>query len=238
MIDILKGGETVLGFTCLHFPFAHIDALDFLEVVRDEYQPTSIINLGDEVDNHYISRYDTDPDGMGGGCELDRAVEDLKKLYVLFPEVKCCISNHTVRPYKKAYTSGLPKKWVRNYGEVFDAPAGWIWQPYWIVDGVKYQHDEANGGKFGFVTSAINNRMSSVVGHLHANFGVKYLANEESVIFGAAAGCLIDKEAYAHTYGEKKYPNKPMLGCVIVENSRIRCIPMLLDAEKRWVGVI
>ena len=48
----------------LHEPFAHRDALPFIEEVAWSFDVDKVIFLGDEVDSHALSRYTTDPDGQ------------------------------------------------------------------------------------------------------------------------------------------------------------------------------
>ena len=55
-----------------------------------------IIFIGDIIDNHYASFHTTDPDGLGGGDELELAVEDVAKWYEAFPVADITIGTTTV----------------------------------------------------------------------------------------------------------------------------------------------
>ena len=53
-----------------HAPFTHVDALEFLDEVNNEYSPDGAVCLGDLFDIHKVSRHDSDPDGYGAGSEV------------------------------------------------------------------------------------------------------------------------------------------------------------------------
>jgi hypothetical protein len=229
--------RTVLSWSCGHAPFTHADAIDFLSTVADEYQPDEVICLGDELDNHAISYHESDPDGFSAGMELDLAVAWLEKLYQLFPEGKSCESNHTSLPYRRVKSAGLPKALLREYRDVLGAPLGWEWADRFVVDDVIYTHGEEWGGMYAMKKAMLHSGRNVVMGHLHSNFGVLYHATRDALTWGAAAGCLVDSSSYAMAYG-RKYPRKPILGCVVVSDGYPRCIPMILDSEGNWTGKI
>lgn len=233
------GTHRVLCVSDLQEPFAHRDAFDFACAVRDKYDTDTVVNIGDEVDFHAFSgRFPHDPDGYSPGEELARGIEALQKWYGEFPETKVCRSNHLDRYYKKAFNSGLPKRAILSPRQLLEAPEGWEWREHWIIDGVKYEHGDHQGGVDAARMLAISNRQSTVIGHHHAHGGVRYIANDDSVIFGLNTGCLIDRNAYPFAYGAgNKF--KPTLGLGVVLYGVPYFVPMILSGKaERWIGEI
>ena len=73
--------------------------------------------------------------------------------------------------------------------------------------------------------------MSLVIGHLHAQFGVKYTASKKDRIFGADSGCGIDIKKRAFAYG-KDFVQKPILGCLVITDGWFpQAIPMRLNGK-------
>jgi hypothetical protein len=221
----------------LHFPFHHQDTFDFLSYLKERYQPDSVICLGDEVDFHTLSRWTSDPDGFSTGHEYAQALVCLDSLYKLFPIVKTCTSNHTVRPYKKAADAGIPAIMLKGYKELLMAPETWEWADRWVIDDVIYEHGEGLSGQNGAITAARQNMMSTAIGHIHSFAGVTYLASHDRMIFGFNVGCLIDRHKYAFAYG-KKLRNKPIIGAGIMRYGIPYFIPMRMDGRERWIGKI
>lgn len=230
--------ETVLVVSDLQIPFQHQDALDFLEGAKKKYKPTQVVCIGDEVDFHALSTsWDHDPDGMSPGDEHKKAVRVLQDYYELFPNVKSCISNHTSRPFRRAFKFGIPKAFLRSYAEMLQAPGGWEWRDYWNIDDVRYEHGDAlKGGVQGVLNSAcIQNQRSTVFGHYHTGAGIKYVASPESLMFSFNVGCLIDRHAYAFNYGATM-KDKPVISLGIVQQGIPTLVPMLLNKGGRWCG--
>ena len=233
------GKSRVLVIPDLQEPFAHRDALDFIKAVRNVYDTDTTICIGDEVDFHALSgKFPHDPDGFSPGQELAEARKALKKWYDEFPEVRVCTSNHLERYYKKAYNAGFPKAALLTERQLLGAPRGWTWDKSHEIDGVRYEHGDSQGGIDAARILAINNRISTVIGHHHAHGGVRFIANTDSVIFGLNVGCLIDRHAYAFKYGENaKF--KPTLGAGVVIRGVPRFIPMVVAGKaERWIGEI
>jgi hypothetical protein len=226
--------HTVLVISDTQYPFAHKDHMAFLAYIKNKYKPDTVVHIGDECDFHALSDWDHDPDGYSAGHELKAALEDMKKIYKLFPNVKACTSNHTDRPLRRAFKIGLPKAFLRTYKEFLNAPKGWEWANKWIIDGVVYEHGEGRSGVLGAYKAAMGNGRSTVIGHLHSFAGILYNADPEKLIFGMNVGCLIDKDKYAFNYG-KNMVNKPILGCGLVIKGHPIFIPMLLDKNGRWI---
>lgn len=236
----LKVGKSrVLVVSDLQEPFAHRDAFEFVKAVRDSFETDVTVNIGDEADFHAFSgKFPHDPDGLSAGEELEAARKALGKWYREFPDTRVCTSNHVDRYYKKAFSSGLPKKSILTPRALLDAPDGWEWSKHLDIDGVRYEHGDSQGGMDAARQLAISNRQSTVIGHHHAHGGVRFIANDSEVIFGLNVGCLIDREAYVFAYGAaNKF--KPTLGCGVVLYGVPYFVPMILAGkQERWIGEI
>jgi len=232
-----RGTERVVVISDLQIPYEHPDALPFIQLVVEQVGATQIVCIGDEVDQHAISRFDPDPDAYSGGDELAVSIRRLKKWYDAFPEVKVAQSNHTRRIYNKAFHAGIPESYIRSIDEWLDAPPGWTWHDYFDIDGVRYEHGDAQGGMYAARNLAQRNRQSTVIGHHHSHGGVLYIANNTETIFGLNVGCLIDGQSRAFAYG-KNSAFKPTLGCGIVIEGVPFFIPMFLKPNGRWTGEV
>lgn len=227
--------EIVLAISDTQFPFHQKDTFDFLGAVAEKYQPTRVIHIGDMLDFHALSDYDHDPDGDSAGVEFKKAMRSVYRLYQQFPEVQVCLSNHDARPYRKAFKHGIPNGFMKTYREMLDAPPGWEWGQSFEIDGVVYEHGEGISGRFAHLHAAERNMRSTVMGHLHTNAGIEYVANSKHLIFGMATGCLIDTDAYAFAYG-KHERRKPIISVGVVDKGIPIIVPMLLKRGGRWVG--
>lgn len=226
-------GDIVLAIPDLHCPWQHPDALAFLIAVRDTYKTTKTVCLGDEIDAMGYSRYPQDPDAPNQSKELELAIEQLLPFYKAFPNMLVCESNHTIRPWKKAFEAGLPKSFLPTVARVLRAPDGWTWHNQIEVDGVLYIHGDAGSSGFtAHIQYMRKFKQSVVIGHIHSFAGVNY----EGKLFGVNSGCLIDNEAICFKYA-KNMPIPVSLGCTVVKyGKQAQFIPMILDENKRWIG--
>lgn len=229
-----KGKIRVLAISDTQEPFGHRDAIPFLKWVNKKYSPDLVVHVGDEMDMCALSNFDHDPDGYSAGDELKKGLERMGEYYDLFPKVMACTSNHTARPLRKAFAAGIPAAFMRDYKDFMKAPKGWNWRDQWEVDGVTYEHGEGFSGFNGALNCALKNGAPTVIGHLHSHAGILYSADERRILYGFNVGCLIDRHAYAFRYG-KNMRHKPLLGVGIVDKSIPTWVPMLLDANGRWI---
>ena len=225
--------HNVLVIPDLQEPYAHPDAVEFLRTVGTEYDCDEVVCIGDEVDQHAMSRFDPHPEADGPGVELTKAIRKMQPYYEEFPDVKVCHSNHTRRVYKKLFHAGIPKAYFKDVADWMEAPEGWVWKNSWEIDGVRYEHGDAAGGINAHRSLAIARMQPVVIGHHHASGGVQYIANDTRVIFGMNVGCLIDFKSHAFEYARSaKY--KPTLGCGVVLQGTPHFIPMKTNARGRW----
>lgn len=209
--------DRVVGvFSDTHFPFVHENYLEFIIDTFTQYGVTDIICTGDLVDNHAISRHQTETMAMGGLTEFQMAYQCVRDYIEAFPKLKLCLGNHDLIPQRQAATLNLGDNFVKSFSEVWQLPKEWEVGDTFVFDNVLYNH--YGSGKDGAINRALNERMSTVTGHTHSWANVKYSANERDIIFGMNVGCGIDNEAYAFAYG-KNARYKPNLACGIVKSS-------------------
>jgi hypothetical protein len=229
-------GHGVLVIPDTHAPFAHPDALAFLDAANTKLKPTRVVHLGDETDQHALSQYEADPDGYSAGVELQKAVEWMRELYKIFPKARVCISNHPMRVFKRAFRSGIPAAYLKGYKEVMEAPSDWYWGDRWEIDGVVYMHGEGASGKLAAEKWAMVNMQSTVIGHIHSHAATGNFKNESNKqIHWMNAGWLGNYEAYAMRYA-KHSTHKGILGVGFVDNGIPHYFPMRINEKGRWTG--
>lgn len=221
-----KNNVLIIGDT--HEPFCKEGYLEHCLKVQKEYNCGTVVHIGDLVDNHAVSYHESDPDGRSPGDEFKAALDNCEKWYKAFSEVLICIGNHDRLPFRKAYTAGLPKNWLKSYQEMFNSPKGWKWDFVHKVNGVIYQHGTGMSGEMASINAARENRQSTVIGHLHTVSNIRFLASHKDLIFGMNVGCGIDHTKYAFAYG-KENTRKPVVSCGVVINGKLPInIPMNL----------
>jgi predicted phosphodiesterase len=218
--------DNVLVIGDPHEPFTKEGYLEFCRKIQEEYDCGTVIHIGDAVDNHAVSYHEKDPEGMSAGDEFNLAIERMKRWYYTFPNVKVCIGNHDALPFRKAFSAGLPKTWLKTYQELLQSPPTWEWDFVHQVKGVIYQHGTGLSGEMAAINAARENRQSTVIGHLHTVMNTRFLASYKDLIFGVTVGCGIDHEKYAFAYG-KQNTRKPVVACAVILDGKLPInIPM------------
>jgi len=205
-------GNRVLVIGDLHEPFCLDGYLEFCIDVYKKFDCNRVVFIGDIIDNHYSSYHETDADGLGGGDELDQAINKLRKWYKAFPNADVTIGNHDRIIMRKAQTSQVPRKWIKEYKEVLEVP-GWRFVDRVVIDDVQYIHGEAGTAR----TKCRADMMKTVQGHLHTQAYCEWYVGANFKIFGMQVGCGIDHDAYAMAYAKRG--KKPAIGCGVVLNS-------------------
>ncbi len=218
----LPNTERVLVIGDLHEPFTLEGYREFCYKIYKEYKCTHVIFIGDIVDNHAISYHESDADGMSAGDELDKAIENIAEWYKLFPKADVIIGNHCRLIMRKAFTGGIPRRWIIGYQDMFGVP-GWHFSERQVYDKVQYIHGE--GG-----TARVRSKkdfMSTVQGHLHTQAYTEHLVGSNFHIFGMQVGCGVDHRAYAMAYA-KDY-GKPAIGVGVVLNNGKLPVNILME---------
>jgi len=224
-IEVYQNGnpDNILVIGDLHAPFTKSGYLKFCREQQELYDCGTVIFIGDVIDNHYSSYHESDPDGYGAGEELDRAIDMIADWYHTFPKATVIIGNHDRLVYRKAYSSGVSKKWIREYKDVLNT-SGWDFVENIEIFGINFNHGEG-----GTARNRIKSELQSQVqGHLHTQLYTDYLVGANFIVFGLQVGCGIDVKSYAMAYG--RHYKKPAIGCgVILNNGTLPiAIPMKL----------
>jgi predicted phosphodiesterase len=210
-----KNGIVRGVFGDIHAPFTHPNYMRFVKDTFKRFGVKEIICTGDLVDHHALSRFQSSTSAKGATDEHKAAQEEVGKVFDMFRKGKLCIGNHDLIFERQAATLGIGTEYLKSFREVYGVPKGWEIAEEFVIDNVLYKHGINCLGKDGALNTAIQERMSTVIGHSHSFGGVKYSANKRSIIFGMNVGCGIDIEAYAFEYG-KHAKFRPTLGCGIV----------------------
>jgi hypothetical protein len=230
--------KRVLIISDQHFPYNHADIIAFLRAINKKYKPDRVINIGDEVDYHALSFHDSDPDLLSAGDELQTAINRLKPLYKIFPQVDVMESNHGSMVYRKAKHHGIPAKALKTYRDTLEAPKGWKWHKDLTIklsDGSYCYFCHTKGGDIQRVSQSLG--MSVVAGHMHERFEIRYWANSLGLYFGMHVGCLIEDDSLAFAYNKLNL-KRPLIGVGIIIDGLPRLLPMVLNKQGRWIGKV
>ena len=231
-----KENSRVLVISDMHIPYSHQDLVPFLRAIKKEYSPDRVICIGDELDKHSLSFHDSDPDLFSAGDELIESIKMLQPIYKLFPKVDLVDSNHGSMVYRKGKHHGIPRKYLKEYGDVLEAPKGWVWHndlKITLSDGQKcYFH---HGLKQNGLQVAQQLGMNFIQGHFHNSFNINYSSTPEKLLWNMTIGCLIDDHALAFAYN-KTTLGRPIIGMGIIIEGQPVLLPMILGKNGRWIG--
>ena len=218
---ITKNERRILVVGDLHCPFELDGYFNFCKKTYSEWNCNQVVFIGDIIDNHFSSFHTTDPDGYGGGHELERAIDTVQKWTREFPVADVCIGNHDRLVMRRAFDSAIPKVWIKSYNEVLGT--NWNWVERVVYDDVQYCHGEGGTAR----TKAKNDMMSTVQGHIHTQAYTEWMVGRKFRIFGMQVGCGIDSSAYAAAYA--KHFKKQAIGCGVVlgGHTAINCLMKL-----------
>ena len=201
--------KRVLVVGDLHTPFDLDDYLKFLKDVQKKYKTNETVFIGDVIDNHFSSYHETDPDGFSGGDELLKAIERTQRYYKAFPKATVIIGNHDRLIMRKAFSSAIPKIWIKDFNDVLGTQ-GWVWKDRHVIDDVQYIHGEGGTAR----TRCKADLMSTVQGHLHTQAYTEWVVGANFRVFGMQVGTGIDFNQYA--FGYAKRGKKPAVGCGVI----------------------
>lgn len=211
---INNGGDNVLVIGDLHAPFTKDKYLEFCQRIYKRYNCSSVIFIGDILDNHFSSFFDTDPDGHGAAEELRLAKIVIGKFHDAFPHARVCIGNHDLIPERKRFNAGLSRSWVRGIDEVLGVQ-GWEFAEEFVINGVLYTHGTGRKAK----QRCIQEFTSVVQGHYHSESYYETFVSEHQLMFALQVGCGVDRKQYAMAYG--KHFKKPQINVgVVMDNGR------------------
>lgn len=231
----MKKSKSILVISDLHCPYNHSDTLKFLLACKIKYKPDTVVCIGDEADFHALSYHESNPDLFAAGDELVKAIEALKPIYKMFPNCTVIESNHGSMILRKALTGGIPKKALKSYNEVLEAPKGWIWVDDLILQTdlgpVYFCHGKSpTPGKM-----ASQYGMSVVQGHFHERAQIHYISTPERLMFDLHTGCLANDKSLALQYN-KINPKRPIISIAVIINGVPQIVPMVLNKTYKWIG--
>ena len=146
---------------------------------------------------------------MSAGHELSLAIKKVSHWYKAFPKADVCIGNHDRLASRKAFSGGVPSRWIKGYNDVLKTP-NWNWVESISYDSVLYEHGEGGQAK----AKAKNNMMSSVCGHTHTEAYTMWFVGKKFRVFGMQVGCGVDSSTYAAAYARNF--KKQAIGCGVV----------------------
>jgi len=216
--NITKKERRILVIGDVHAPFSLDGYLEFCKDVYAKNNLNQVIFIGDIIDNHYSSFHHNDPDGLGGGDELDYAIEEVAKWRDAFPVADVVIGNHDRIIMRKAFDSQIPSRWIRSYNEILGTD--WNWTERVVYDDVQYVHGEGGTAR----TKSKNDMMSTVQGHIHTQAYCEWTVGRNFRVFGMQVGCGVDGKSYAAAYA--KNFKKQAIGCGVVlgGHTAINCL--------------
>jgi metallophosphoesterase superfamily enzyme len=208
--NLMKEESRVLVIGDPHEPFCKKNYRKFCKETYNKYNCNVVVIIGDIIDNHYGSYHETDSDGMGGKDELEFAISKISGWYKDFPEAYVTLGNHDRIIIRKAQTSNIPSKWIREFSEVLETP-NWKFVTDVYIDGVRYVHGDKSGKPR---TAAKRDMVSTVSGHYHTDMYVEWFFGKTRAIFAMAVGCGIDSSSYAMGYMQGG--KKEAIGCGVI----------------------
>lgn len=215
--------QNVLVIGDLHAPWILPNYLEWCYNLSKEYKTNKTIFIGDVIDSHSWSFHEHNVDGMSVGDELEAAKKQLKLAYDLFPEAEITLGNHDLLIARKARAAGLSQKFIRDLGEVLEAPKTWRFEHSFKYHDVNYIHGSV-GNAFKRATES---RTSTVQGHLHSQAFVQYSVSEKDAVFGLQIGCGLDHKAYAFDYAVPM-TKKPIISAgVVLDNGNIPILRLM-----------
>lgn len=208
----------ILVISDLHFPYENPKTFEFLQMLKDKYNPTRVIQLGDECDFHTTSFHDSDPDLYGPAHELIKAQEKIKRLEDMFPVIDLLDSNHGSLVYRKAKHHGIPAHCIKSYNEMLGVGDGWKWHNDLLITLPNGKKVYFCHGRSGDGLKLSKNMACNVVqGHFHSKFNISYWSNPENLFWSMQAGCLVDNNSLAMAYN-KLTLDRPIIGCGVIIN--------------------
>ncbi len=212
--------------------------LEFLRALKKEYAPTLVVNMGDEIDSHALSRHPRDPDLFSGGDEGEAAALYVRELEEIFPKMVLLESNHGSRLYRRALEAGISSRWLKGPNEALGVGKGWLWVADLTLDlpggEQMYLH---HGKKANVRTLAEVEGKCAAQGHYHERFKIEYWSHSSGMRWGMQTGCLVDDSSRAFAYN-KGNANRPCLGLGFVLEGHPLLIPYGLTKSGRWNKIV
>jgi metallophosphoesterase superfamily enzyme len=208
----------------LHEPFTKEQYLEFCRTVQENFDCGTVVFIGDIIDNHYSSFYESDPDGFSAGDELTAAKLKIKTWHDVFPNAKICVGNHDEMILRKAKNSGISFNWIKDIKEVLETPS-WEYGNNFIIDDVLFQHGTGSYADDGAYKHALNKGISVVQGHNHSSAKITHHVDMNKKLFSMAVGCGVNEDTYAMVYS-KNNMKRFIVSCGVIYQEIPIIVPM------------
>jgi len=220
----------ILVLPDIHFPWGDWGAIKLAHKWYKKHQPELVIQLGDLTDQKIWSRWQADVDDFSPSMEFEKAEQDMKRLYKMFPEMIIVRGNHDNRIKARAIEAGIPGRMFQDVDEVFNYD-GWRWMKggeRLVINTnrgpILFLHGDEMGG-----TPVQKSRIlghSVIQGHTH-KMTLGYTRTDKAHIFGMEAGVLMDTKSKAARYAQAN-PVGCSLGFAVVKYG----IPYFVSCEE------
>jgi metallophosphoesterase superfamily enzyme len=195
----------------LHAPFTLAKYLDFCYKQYQAFNCSRVVFIGDLIDNHAVSYHEKNANAMGAKTELEKAIDQLKLWYKVFPKADVILGNHDLLFARKLNSAGLPSKVIKDFAQIIEAPATWSFHDKLVANNILFIHGTGLSEKT-IRNKSLEEQLPVVMGHLHTSAGVEHFTQK---LWGMRVGCGIDNEAYAFDYN-KLNTKKPVISCGII----------------------
>tara|TARA_Y100000310_G_scaffold75313_1_gene71605 strand:- start:469 stop:1371 length:903 start_codon:yes stop_codon:yes gene_type:complete len=205
----------------IHAPYNHPDTIEFLLWVSEWREcQERVVNVGDLMDFHSMSRFVSEVDASNPVDEYEKALSFVEEYSQAFPEGDMVLGNHDLIPQRQMKELGLLPSMLRADNELYGLSEAWDIHPlYHVIKpdswNVLVEHGIGSGGRYGCANTAKEKRCSYVQGHTHSAAAVIYSTNHESTIFGMNVGACVDTGSLAQRYG-KYMTKKAVTACGVV----------------------
>lgn len=203
--------DNVIFIADLHAPHILDGYLEWCKELQIKYDCGTVIFSGDIVDGGAWNYHEKNVDLPNVKDELFAAKKQLKKVFEMFPEAVSLMGNHDLLISRKMKTAGLSQSFMKDFGDILEAPKTWKFVHEYKKDGVLYKHG-AVGDAF---KAATESRMSTCQGHFHAKSFVQWSVSEKDAIFGLQVGGGFDRDQMAFDYA-KPFHKKPIISCGLI----------------------
>ena len=198
----------------LHLYAEHPAYMAFCCDLYEQWDCDQVVFIGDVVDHHAVSFHAANPQCPGPEDEYQLTLAAIQKWHKVFPEAKVALGNHDLRILRLAESVKIPKRYIKDFSEVWKTP-NWDWDYEFLIDDVVYFHGEGASGVHP-AWNAITKKMKSVVmGHCHARAGVKWMTTRNERFFGMDTGCGICSDAWQFVYG-KNHLVRPFIAAGVI----------------------
>jgi hypothetical protein len=139
---------------------------------------------------------------------------------------------------EKENIMGIPRKYLKSYNEILEAPKLWKWHNTLTLSlPNKQKLFVCHGMKKNGVKLAESMGMNVLQGHYHTEFNIQFSSSPSQLIWSLQIGCSIDDNSLAFHYN-KITPGRPIIGHGIIINGIPKLLPMILDKTGKWIGVV